>query len=552
MKIFSCHAENFGSYKSLDFEFNAKGLTLISGPTGAGKSTLCDLVPWALFGVTAKGGKVDDILSWSGGTTSSLILTDKVNVFRSRAPNDLYYTMPGTLVQFRGKDLQDTQKLINELLGMDADTYLASAYLHEFSLTNQFFITSAKNRRQLTEQVADLTLATTLTKKTAEYKKTVKKESDGLLSSLELKKNDIKHCRTKFQEETAQLRYWEENKVKRLSFAKHMRDNYDKELQRNLLKIKEAHYLQVAQLEDEMFDLMQDIKPVEFFKEEKEKVIARKVANSGKVCAECGAPKDLDKQLLILKEENRLDRDEAANTQKKVQLTRAQGQYKRLQSALEPKLKQEMDRPNAYATQVKDIEAEKNPFNPDKFEKILKSEQAELDELTVLVEDLNQEMNDLELLTDALEIFRTELIRDTVTELETGTNTLLNDYFDSEIRIELAAQESDKLEVTIFKDGNTAVFTQLSKGQRRILTLCFGLSVMKCIQNRHGIDINCIFLDECCEGLSEELKLKVFNLLQKLETEYSSVFVTEHSQELKNRFLNKIEVSLVNGESQLE
>ena len=297
---------------------------------------------------------------------------------------------------------------------------------------------------------------------------------------------------------------------------------------------------------------MQDIKSAEFFKEEKEKIIARKVTNSGKVCSECGAPKDLDKQLLILKEENRLDRDEAANTQKKVQLTRAQSQYKRLEAALEPKLKQETDRPNAYATQVKEIETEKNPFNPDKFEKLLKSEQAELDELIVMIEDLSQEFNDLELLTDALEIFRTELIRDTVTELETGTNTLLNDYFDSEIRIELEAQESDKLEVNIFKDGNTAVFTQLSKGQRRILTLCFGLSVMKCIQNRHGIDINCIFLDECCEGLSEELKLKVFNLLQKLETEYSSVFVTEHSQELKNRFLNKIEVSLVNGESQLE
>ena len=189
MKIISCHAENFGSYKKLDFEFDSKGLTLVSGPTGAGKSTLCDLVPWVLFGTTAKGGKVDDILSWSGGITKGEILVEsgfkiimKVCRTRSKGSNDLYYTfMEGKnrdeeCAPLRGKDLNDTQELIHAHLGMAADTYLASAYLHEFSLTNQFFITSAKNRRLLTEQVADLTLATTLTKKTAEYKKTVKKE----------------------------------------------------------------------------------------------------------------------------------------------------------------------------------------------------------------------------------------------------------------------------------------------------------------------------------------------------------------------------------------
>jgi ABC-type lipoprotein export system ATPase subunit len=95
---------NFGSYKHLEFDFNSNGLTLISGPTGSGKSTLCDIVPWILFGRTSKGGAVDEVRSWDAeeATTGTLMLHG-ISITRSRKPNDL--TIDGR----RGKDLNDTQ-----------------------------------------------------------------------------------------------------------------------------------------------------------------------------------------------------------------------------------------------------------------------------------------------------------------------------------------------------------------------------------------------------------------------------------------------------------
>src|ERR1700733_2695413 len=75
MKILSASVQNFASYKKLDFEFDGQGLALVAGPTGSGKSTLCDVVPWVLFGRTSKGGTVDEVLSWPGDEITSGVIT---------------------------------------------------------------------------------------------------------------------------------------------------------------------------------------------------------------------------------------------------------------------------------------------------------------------------------------------------------------------------------------------------------------------------------------------------------------------------------------------
>src|SRR5690348_8536249 len=93
MRILSVSAQNFASYKSLEFDFQNQGLILIQGATGSGKSTLCDLIPWVLFGQTAKGGKVDEIRTWNTEepTTGSIRLSNNIVIWRSRSPNDLFY-----------------------------------------------------------------------------------------------------------------------------------------------------------------------------------------------------------------------------------------------------------------------------------------------------------------------------------------------------------------------------------------------------------------------------------------------------------------------------
>jgi DNA repair exonuclease SbcCD ATPase subunit len=64
MKVYKAVGDEFGSYKKVIIDLDNKGLCLVSGPTGAGKSTMFDLVPWTLFGVTAKNGAADDVINW--------------------------------------------------------------------------------------------------------------------------------------------------------------------------------------------------------------------------------------------------------------------------------------------------------------------------------------------------------------------------------------------------------------------------------------------------------------------------------------------------------
>ena len=113
MKLISVAAQNFGSYKQLDFNLSGQGLTLISGPTGAGKSTLCDLVPWTLFGKTAKNGQADEVRSWGIRDTTSASVqlylnNEHVVVYRARGnkDNDLYFWR-GNGPHERGKDIPD-------------------------------------------------------------------------------------------------------------------------------------------------------------------------------------------------------------------------------------------------------------------------------------------------------------------------------------------------------------------------------------------------------------------------------------------------------------
>src|ERR1700733_14163073 len=125
MKLLSGEFHNFGSYDRFEIDFTETGLTLLYGPTGAGKSSIPDMVAWCLYGVTGKNGNADDVRSWNNPqepTSGTLQLWRHGKVFmlvdRIRGDkNDLYYRRYESDQPSRGKDMPETQKRINELLG---------------------------------------------------------------------------------------------------------------------------------------------------------------------------------------------------------------------------------------------------------------------------------------------------------------------------------------------------------------------------------------------------------------------------------------------------
>lgn len=560
MRILSASVENFGSYEKLSFDFTNQGLTLISGPTGSGKSTLMDIVPWILFGITAKNGAVDEVRSWNQKETTKGVLvlelgSSRILIQRTRAPNDLLlHVLQSPDIyggEYRGKDLNDTQGIINEKLGLTAETYLAGAYFHEFSQTAAFFTAPAKARRQITEQLVDLTQVKNMTELMTRYKKELKYELDektGELSILRTKKDMVNKS---INTEEHRCLDWYDSINDRLANLRVQQERFEKDKIKAIDKVKEDHTERSAAFYVDIQDLEKELVADSSFEELEASLVTRKQALEGKKCLECGAPKDVDKLMIINKDLYKVEVDKRANEDKRRQLKVLSQRLEMHNRTLLTKLAVENGRRNTYGEQLTALKNETNPHESFKEQlyKDLKVLNKNEDVLQLAVEDLTQEIDDITLLLQVAQDLRGALLAQAVQFLEDQTNQMLNDHFDAEIKIKFDIADSDKLDVTILKDGNECSYSQLSKGQRQLLRLTFGVAVMKQVGNSSGVQFSTLFLDEVFDGLDEFLKLKGFTLLEQLATEYESIFAIDHNEAVKSMFINRYDVELVDGKS---
>ncbi len=475
MRLLYSYIKNFSSYEEVSLTLCNQGLTLIQGNTGSGKSTLCDIVPWILFGKTAKNGSVDEVLTWPGdkvtfGRAVIEINDSEINIYRMRAANpkhnDLYWTVSGHDEKNRGKDLLDTQKRINGLLGMDCDLYLSGSYFHEFSQAAQFFSTTAKNRREICEQVVDLSLAVSLQDKITNNIRAAKKQLQEINTKTEVLASNI-----------AMLKNMQKTELTKVS-------DWDKAHDFDIIKTKELY---------ERFEENRDIKP------------------KSNICPTC-------KTVL--------------------------GQTKHIHNNSE----------NPYKAKLEALITQTNPHtgSAKDFSLDIVNKQYDLHDLDVARDKLLEKSGDLAILGDVVEMFRTTLIQSTTVFLEDQTNHMLSTYFDAEIEVSFSATSTDNLLVIIRKDGNICSYAQLSKGQRQLLRLCFGVAIMKAVSNHHSVKFNTLWIDEGLDGLSDALKIKAYRLFQELQIEYENVFVVEHSESLKALFENKYSVALTDHGSFVE
>jgi DNA repair exonuclease SbcCD ATPase subunit len=538
MKILQCNLENFSSYESLDFDFSDCGLTLIHGHTGSGKSTLCDAIPWVLFGRTAKGGAVDEVLTWPGNTVTSGRVTvagtqGNITIRRTRGKakdNDLCYFLSETGQAVRGKDLTDTQKMINTLLGVDYDLYMAAAYFHEFSQTAQFFTTTPKNRRSICEQVVDLSLPKVLQEKSSSKLKVLTKELAAVQNKIKSTENEILVSTRLLGNLTESLNNWTTKKDTRLT-----------DLQKKSTQFEAINYGQLQVLKASVFNHTKSVKNDSFYKDMKDAILADMPPET-EPCRECGAPK------------NNALRQELKDKLQSLELSRLKNKAKANEvKALSEQIKALLASTNPYEQQIIDLQQETGPdaSNVDALSKAVVKSAEILDYNNNLLISLSTQVGDLEALSDVLASFRSSLISNTIDSLESQTNDLLDKHYDSELKVELAIEDADKLDVIISKDGNNCSYTQLSKGQRQLLKLCFSIAVMNCVSERHNISPAQIFLDEALDGLDESFKIKAVQMLESLAQKYPSVFLVEHSSEVKAMVDNKFKVELVNGKSKI-
>lgn len=569
MRVKSCTVDNFASYEHLEFDFQDQGLTLIQGPTGSGKSTLCDIIPWVLFGRTAKGGAVTEVLSWPGDkSTSGTLRLSRMTVTRTRGPkpkdNDLSFC-PNDGVVTRGKDIPDTQKLINQALGFDIDLYLAGAYLHEFSQTTQFFTTTAKHRRALCEQIADLKLPVELQDKIAFYKKENQTHLEVCQSKISAASKALEYLNTRYDSDFKKSTEWAEKFEAKLTFLKIKADNFEDERKNKLDNLYTSRDVFETRRSENLVALEGKIKTeMSFIRTpeplaEKIKILEAKEAElaQASVCTHCGGNKENHALNALLKAKHDVSMQLVANTQHMAQLDRLireKKEVKATENIFDARIAALTESTNIHLDLAKAHIQEKNPYLENLYDLTAEIQHtaAELSLVRDFLVEVKMETGDLVLLDDIIADFRSVIVKNTIVDIEANTNRLLEKHFDAELRVEFEVQDADKIEVTITKDGNQCVFTQLSKGQRQMLKLAFGVSVMRCVSNHHGLWFNCLFLDEVLDGCDDTVRLKGVRMLEEIALNHESVFLVEHSEAVKAMIDNKYTVSLTNGRSELE
>jgi len=187
--------ENFKSYVGVHtFEFPTEpGLYFITGnnetdpqlgSNGAGKSTLLDAICWGLYGVTSRGLRASDIISWGQKSASvSITLTVRDSAFtvaRTQSPNSL------TIEYSDGKGKPLEQDELNKELRLSLKSFLYSVMFSQFGET--FFDLSPSKKIELFSEIMDLDFWLDKSKQAAELVGQISMEITGLESDI---KNNI-------------------------------------------------------------------------------------------------------------------------------------------------------------------------------------------------------------------------------------------------------------------------------------------------------------------------------------------------------------------------
>lgn len=569
MRIKHCRVKNFGSYKELEFDFSEQGLTLIQGSTGSGKSSLFDIPCWILFGITAKNGNVDEVKNWNYpeedtvGTAYVETPTGTVTIVRTRGnTNDLIFSEEDC-AGIRGKDLKDTQRLLEERLGVTPDLYLTAAYLSEFSPVGSFFTQNSKYRRAMLDKIADVYLANTLSlaikKNKVELKQLIKASED----KYKLARSNVEHKETSLVDLQEYSRNWVETRNKQIQNTIVKRDNFELEKdskiaasQTKLDNYEADRNYKLKGISDKLTELNKKLNLLENVEHKLADIlVAKEEASPGK-CNECGSPRTSKEYNLLVSAEESLtkklsERDDINNwiTAK----TALWSEINQAKNPYEEMLKEAKSLENSYDETLSVLEQQKNPYLR-KIE-IVETEANQLSEdKTKIYSELSEQessLNIIEDLEDTTLIFRGEVIKKSILEVQDITNKYLEKFFDSELRIALTVEDEDSVDLAITKSGHQCVYSQLSKGQRGLLKLTFSVAVMNAASNKASMHFENIFLDEALDGLDPDLKVKAFNLLSELETKHKSVMVIDHSTEFKSMFERRYEALLAGDNSLL-
>ncbi|MGQ9889299.1 MAG: AAA family ATPase [Aggregatilineales bacterium] len=156
---------NFLAYTDETLDFTGMHLACLTGPNGAGKSSILDAITWALWG-QARARRDEELIHQ--GQHDMYVQLDfeqegiVYRVLRRRTRKqggtgalDLLAQVNGGWKTLTAATMRETQKHINQLLRLDYDTFVSSAFLQQ-GRADAFTTKQPRERKQLLSEILGL------------------------------------------------------------------------------------------------------------------------------------------------------------------------------------------------------------------------------------------------------------------------------------------------------------------------------------------------------------------------------------------------------------
>ncbi|MFQ5924612.1 MAG: AAA family ATPase [Dehalococcoidia bacterium] len=289
LRNFMCYRENVPP-----LSFDGIHVACLCGDNGNGKSALLDAMTWALWGEAR--AKSDDELINMGRTEMEVEFEfasgqDRYRVIRKRTKprlnrvgQTLLELQLATEQDFRsitGNTIRETQRKITEILRMDYDTFINSAFLLQ-GRADEFTVKSPSKRKETLADILGLSFYDELEERARNYARERERDRRGLENDIKDIDDDLAH-REEYEiqlkgvmEAIAELEREAERQEGRVNALQKQKNELD--LKREQLAEVDRR---IAQAEGELSYLMGQVSTQRRRVEEYEKVIAERTAIRG-------------------------------------------------------------------------------------------------------------------------------------------------------------------------------------------------------------------------------------------------------------------------------
>lgn len=616
MKWTELEVHNFLSYKHFKLALDSRGLLLIEGENltnskfksnGSGKSSLLEPIVYALYNTTSKGIKSDDVVNNRVGKDAAVILTGtkggdeyRIERYRKHKKHKDKVKLFRNGEEITAKSAADTNTAIEQLIGIDYNTFVNSIMFSQGSGAGRFAVATDREKKEILENLVNLevyAIAQDIAKKRI-------KEKDTLISD---------NLRAQERQN------WELQQVDALE----AQDKANYENTRNLIKQEDqsmaetieafSAYTQAnthvaVQLKDEIEELQKQqqamggtdisevsnkasqlLEKVRAYKNEIQQVTYKKTDLVGKYkkietsthCPVCGSEMDRahrDQEMETIKGELRTvliqqkkleaelapieaesEQANAAYREQKTIQDKGTQAYQQLTNTINSKqqLVQSYERTvQAFKDKMENIRTTLQKLRtmpePAPREKDRKGIRAKIKELKTAQLALEKEKSQLE---DAVKIYSNSGVKSHVLDLITPfLNERANKYLSAlsgpEMEVKFSTQTTnkagdvtDKFDLQLINHAGGDGYKSNSEGEKKRADLAIALAIQDLVMSRAESATNFIVYDEVFDALDSVGSENVVTLLRERLDIVNSIFVITHSEHLSNLFEKVITVT---------